>query len=152
MGAAQQGMHRTSEGAGTDVEVGDLERGEHAHGALVRGRRPGQAVRVLGVRRADEPCDQQAQGGHVEGVHPDDLGGDRPQQLQVGRVGVGLAQSGDAVGRVHLHDRADRPRLVHADGVQQRRVGEGDGCEDDRRDGQRVPQMVRMRLHVRLRA
>ena len=48
------------------------------------------------------------------------------QPGQVPGVGVGLAEADQAGVGVQLDDRAQRERLVHADGVEQRRVGERD--------------------------
>ena len=48
----------------------------------------------------------------------------QPSQMRF--VGVGLAEADQAGVGVQLDDRAQRVGLVHADGVQQRRVDERD--------------------------
>jgi hypothetical protein len=53
-----------------------------------------------------------------------DDGGRRAQRLQVLLVRVGLAEAGQALVGRDLDDRPQRERLVHADRVQQRRIGE----------------------------
>ncbi len=55
----------------------------------------------------------------------DDRIGRGAQPLQVQGVGVRLAEPGQTLVGVQLDDRPQRERLMHADGVEQRRIGEG---------------------------
>ena len=114
-----------------EVEAGDLEGGVDR---LDGGRhvehpaegRPGPAG--LATQHVhDDPTHP----GEVERVEAAERGRDRGQPREVGLVGVRLAEPEQAGVGVHLDDRAQRPRLVDADDVEQRRVGEGDRGDDD---------------------
>ena len=107
-----------------DVEAGDLERredlvdgaggGDHAGGAdgtVV-------AAQAVGDRGVDRVEREHVQAG-------DGVGGGL-EAGEMGRVGVGLAEADEPGVGVELDDRAQRVGLVHADGVEQRRVDERD--------------------------
>ena len=76
------------------------------------------AVQPVGDRGANRVEREHVQAGDGVG------GGFEPGQVRL--VGVGLAEADQAGVGVELDDRAQRVRLVHADGVQQRRVDERD--------------------------
>ena len=123
--AAEQVGHGPAGRVALHIEAGDLERREHLVDGAGRGdhargtHSAGVAAEPFGNRRADRV--------EREHVQPGDRVGRRRKPRQVRLVGVGLAEPDKPGVGVELNDRAQRVRLVHADGVQQRRVFERDG-------------------------
>ena len=75
---------------------------------------------------AETVGDQRPDGVEREDILPDDGVGGGRQPLEVGGIGIGLAQSDQARIGIQLDYRAQREGLVHTDRVEQRRVGERD--------------------------
>ena len=125
--AAEQIGHRPAGGVALDVQAGHLERREHPVDDARRGDHARQAGSVTGAVAAQPIGDRGANRVEREHVQADDRVGGGFQTLQVHDVGVGLPQPDQAGVGVELDDRAQRVRLVHADGVEQRRVDERDG-------------------------
>ena len=107
------------------VEAGHLERREHLIDGAGRGDHARGAHR--GVVTAKPLGNRGANGVEREHVLAGDRLGGGGQAGQVPGVGVGLAQPDQSGVGVQLDDRAQRERLMHADGVEQRRVDERDG-------------------------
>ena len=122
--AAEQVGDRPADRVALDVQAGDLERGEHLVGGARRGDHARGAYRARRHRAAARAMSR-ANGVEREHVQPDD-GLARPprRRAKVRGVGVGLAEADQAGVGIELDDGAQRVRLVHADGVQQRRVDE----------------------------
>ena len=138
--AAQQVGDGQANRLALDVQAGHLEGGEHRVGGRGVADRPrGDGVAALPDHLRDPPVDLLG----VEGVHALDGVRDGAQRGQMVLVRVGLAQAGQAGVGGDLDDRAERERLVHADRVQQRGIGEGDRGDRDAADLQgadaRVP-------------
>ena len=120
------------------VEAGDLERGVDG----VDGGRHVEHAAEAGARSAGllaEHVDHEpAKAARSNGSMPGDRRGHGCQPREVRLVGVRLTQPEQAGVGVDLDDRAERPRLVHADDVEQRRVTEGDRGDDDPGDPGRL--------------
>ncbi|CAM5657484.1 hypothetical protein SCANM63S_06219 [Streptomyces canarius] len=136
--AAEQRVHGQAERLALGVEAGDLEGGQHGQPQFVGGLHPAQPARV---RLALDPGGVHGEVDPEQAVHVHDRPsgepvGQRPGQLQVLGVAVGLAEPGGPVDGDDLHDQPGGVRLVHALGVEQRRVGDQDRRQPHLGDGQ----------------
>ena len=131
--AAEQVGDRPARRVALHVEAGDLERREHLVDGAGRGDHAGRAHSRESV--AAEPVGDRRP-NRVEREHVQTRDGLRSgvQPRQVRLVGVGLAEADQSGVRVELDDGAQRVRLVHADGVEQRRVDERDRRDAGARD------------------
>ena len=107
-------MSRQATSNGEKHLVDGAGRGDHARGA----DGGGVTAQPVGDRGADRVEREHVQTGDRVG------GGLQPGKMRL--VGVGLAEPDEPRVGIQLDDRAQRVGLVHADRVEQRRVGERD--------------------------
>jgi hypothetical protein len=131
--AAEQVDDRPPDRPSLHVEARHLERREDPVHRAGTGDHAGDPVAP--VRAGPEYArDHLPQAFGLERVVTRQLGRHGAQPLQVDVVGVGLAPADQALDGVDPHDRPQRERLVHADRVEQRRVGERDRGDGDPAD------------------
>ncbi len=120
--ATEQVRDRPARRVALHVKAGDLERREHLIDSACRGDHASRA-HCAGVA-AELVGDRASNRVEREYVHTGDgvSGGVQPGEVRL--VGIRLAEADQAGVCVQLDDRAQRVRLVHADGVEQRRVDE----------------------------
>ena len=137
--AAEQIRHRPAGRVALDVQAGHLQRREDPVDDARRGDHARQAGSVAGAVTAETIGDRCANRVEREHIQTGDRVGRGFQPLQVHDVGVGLPQPDQTGIGVQLDDGPQRVGLVHPDGVEQRRVDEGDrgdaGAGDPDRSG-----------------
>ena len=127
--AAEQVGHRSTQDLALHVQARDLEGGEHPIGGAGCGDHACDAVAACDRQGSQDGIDGISDLVEREHVQTEDGGGGRFQSSQMSSVGVRFTESDDTGVGVQLNDRAERIRLMHADGVEQRRIDEGDRCD-----------------------